>query len=109
MSKDKPLCDLCARTARYHFAAADPAGDPLGATRCARHAIFYQPVRRSAQRIAAVVGTVLFGINQADVVFTGRLTPLVVVKSVLTYAVPFSVSTYSALRINRLRDRDHAG
>lgn len=108
MSRDKHRCDVCVRTARYHFATIEATTDagiePMGTTRCTRHAIFYGPVRRSAMRVAAIVGTILFGINQADVVLTGRLTPLVAFKSALTYLVPFSVSTYSALRINRLRD-----
>jgi hypothetical protein len=44
----------------------------------------------------------LFLINQADVVVGGHLTVLVAAKIALTYLVPFSVSTYSALEINRL-------
>lgn len=105
MGEDKQLCDLCMRSARYHFAVAAP----VEAKRCTRHAIFYPPVSRRALQVAIFVGTILFGINQADVVFTGHLTPLVALKSALTYVVPFSVSTYSALQINRLRDGDHDG
>ena len=55
-----------------------------------------------ALRVAAVVGTILFLINQADVVLSGNLTPVVALKVGLTYLVPFSVSTYSALQINRI-------
>ncbi len=105
MSAEKHLCDVCARIARYHFAVAAP----VEAKRCKRHAIFYPPVRRRALQVAAVVGTILFGINQADVVLTGHLTALVAFKCALTYVVPFSVSTYSALQINRLRDDDNSG
>jgi hypothetical protein len=36
-------------------------------------------------------------------VLSGKVTPLVVLKIILTYLVPFLVSTYSALEINRLR------
>jgi hypothetical protein len=50
-----------------------------------------------------VVGTILFVINQSDVVFAGQVTALVAAKIGLTYLVPFSVSTYSALAANRLR------
>jgi hypothetical protein len=57
-------------------------------------------------RVAAVVGTILFAINQADVVLGGHLTPLVAAKIALTYLVPYSVSTYSALEINRLRRQE---
>jgi hypothetical protein len=49
-----------------------------------------------------VVGTILFAINQLDVVASGQLTGLVAAKVLLTYAVPYSVSTYSALEVNRL-------
>ncbi|HEV8534899.1 MAG TPA: nitrate/nitrite transporter NrtS [Candidatus Limnocylindria bacterium] len=60
-------------------------------------------MRDRALAVAAVVGTILFAINQLDVVFSGQLTPLVAAKVALTYAVPYSVSTYSALEVNRLR------
>jgi hypothetical protein len=50
-----------------------------------------------------VVGTVLFIISQLDVVLSGNVTSLVVLKIVLLFVVPFLVSTYLALEINRLR------
>jgi hypothetical protein len=71
--------------------------------RCLRHAIFYPPVRDRALRVAAVVGIVLFVINQLDVIVRGELTPVVATKILLTLAVPYAVSTFSALGINRLR------
>lgn len=82
----------CGRRARYAFAR--PAGLP--ALRCGRHAPAYVAVFRQALRVAAVVGTLLFAINQAVVVLRGHATPLVVAKIALTYLVPFGVSTYSA-------------
>ena len=60
-------------------------------------------MRDRALLVAAIVGTALFAINQLDVVFAGQLTPLVAAKIALTYVVPYSVSTYSALEVNRLR------
>jgi hypothetical protein len=60
-------------------------------------------VRDRAVKVAAIVGTLLFAINQLDVVARGDLTPLVAAKAALTYAVPYGVSTYSALEVNRLR------
>lgn len=63
----------------------------------------YGDVRRRAVRVALLVGVILFAINQLDVVLRGEVTPLVVAKIILTFAVPYSVSTYSALQINRLR------
>jgi hypothetical protein len=43
--------------------------------------------------VALVVGTILFVINQLDVVLRGHATPGVVLKVALTYLVPFCVST----------------
>lgn len=59
-------------------------------------------MRDRAARVALVVGAVLFAINQLDVVVSGQLTALVAGKIALTFAVPYSVSTYSALQVNRL-------
>lgn len=41
-------------------------------------------------------------INQADVLLTGHASAFVVAKIGLTYLVPCSVSTYSALAANRI-------
>ena len=57
---------------------------------------------RRAISVAIVVGTILVAINQADVLLGGHVSALVIAKIVLTYVVPFSVSTYSALAANRL-------
>jgi len=62
----------------------------------------YPRVRDRALRVALVVGVVLFAINQLDVVLRGEVTPLVIAKILLTFAVPYAVSTYSALQVNRL-------
>jgi hypothetical protein len=43
---------------------------------------------------ALIVGTILFFINQADVVFSGRATAATWVKIGLTYLVPFFVANY---------------
>ncbi len=99
MKTQTPVCDICRRPARFRFASAGPTP----ALRCWLHAAFYGPVFRRALQVALVVGTILFIINQLDVVLSGMVTPLVVLKIVLTYLVPFLVSTYSALEINRLR------
>lgn len=62
----------------------------------------YPRVRDRAIRVALIVGIALFVINQLDVVLQGGLTPLVAAKIALTFVVPYSVSTYSALQVNRL-------
>ena len=104
MKTDVPVCDRCLRSAQFRFARA---GAPP-ALRCWRHAVFYGPVFRRALQVAAVVGTILFVINQLNVVLGGGVTPFVGLKIALTYLVPFLVSTYSALEINRLRKKSVA-
>ncbi|MEO1407550.1 MAG: nitrate/nitrite transporter NrtS [Pseudomonadota bacterium] len=47
-----------------------------------------------ALRVAAIVGTILVLINQIDFLLAGQLPPIW--KLILTYCVPYSVSTYSA-------------
>ena len=47
--------------------------------------------------VALVVGTILFAINQLDVVLSGRATPFVWFKVALSYMVPFCVSNYGIL------------
>lgn len=65
---------------------------------------------RRTVTIALVVGTLLFVINQLDVVLAGHATAAVVVKGLLTYLVPFGVSNYGIAvathaRPDRLRQR----
>lgn len=91
-------CGVCARPAAYSFANGAGGRDP----RCLRHAIVDPRVRDRALRVALVVGLVLFAINQLDVVLRGDISPVVIAKSALTFAVPYLVSTYSALQVNRL-------
>ena len=54
-------------------------------------------------RIALVVGTVLFAINQLDVVLAGDATTATWLKSGLTYGVPFVVSNLGILTATRRR------
>jgi hypothetical protein len=56
--------------------------------------------------VALVVGTVLFAINQLDVVVGGRATGRVWLKTALTYVVPFLVANYGLL-VGTHRKRDH--
>lgn len=56
--------------------------------------------RRSLVRtvgVALVVGTVLFAINQLDVVLSGHATTGTWVKAATTYLVPFCVANYGVL------------
>ena len=50
---------------------------------------------------AALVGTVLFFINQADVVFSGQASAATWVKISLSYLVPFFVSNYGIVVASR--------
>jgi hypothetical protein len=57
----------------------------------------------SALRVAAVVGTILFLINQLDVVLSGKANAVVILKVVLTFCVPFLVCSYGILSATRRR------
>jgi hypothetical protein len=60
-------------------------------------------VRNLTQCIAAalIVGTILFLINQADVVFGGRATTFTWIKVGLSYLVPFFVANYGIVLASR--------
>jgi hypothetical protein len=70
--------------------------------------IGYRPHLTKTVLIAAVVGTVLFAINQLDVVLRGDATTAVWVKSAVTYLVPFCVSNLGVLVGSRRTDDDHS-
>ncbi len=57
----------------------------------------HPPNLRSTILVAMVVGTVLFGINQLDVVLSGQATAKTWLKAGLTYVVPFVVANYGLL------------
>jgi hypothetical protein len=63
--------------------------------------ILYRPHLRKTIRVALLVGTVLFAINQLDVVVRGAATPVVWIKAGVTYLVPFSVSNIGVLIASR--------
>ena len=60
-----------------------------------------RPNLRRTSRIAAVVGCVLTGINQGDVLAEGKATPLIGVKIGLNFVVPFIVSNLGVLAANK--------
>jgi hypothetical protein len=61
----------------------------------------YQPHLRKTVVIAILVGTVLFCINQLDVVLRGDATVLVWANGAITYLVPFAVSNAGLLVASR--------
>ena len=60
-------------------------------------------VVKRATRIALIVGTILAIINHGDRMLFGDMTMGSAFKIVLTYFVPYSVSTYSAVQSIRER------
>lgn len=65
--------------------------------------VAYPPHLRRTAAIALVVGTILFAINQLDVVVQGNATTIVWVKASVTYVVPFCVSNAGVLVATRRR------
>jgi hypothetical protein len=66
----------------------------------------YGPHLRRSVGVALVVGTVLFLINQFDMVLRGDATTTTYVKGALTYLVPFTVSIYGVLVGTHCRSKD---
>jgi hypothetical protein len=57
--------------------------------------------------VALIVGTILNLINQGDALIAGR--PIDIVKLVLTYLVPYFVSTYGAVSFRLHAAREDGG
>lgn len=85
-------------TRRFRFAAGSAPVE-----KCLRHAAVHRPLLRNAVGTALVVGTVLTGINQGNVLLDGRFPAELWWKIPLTYSVPYMVSTWAALRISLVR------
>lgn len=64
-------------------------------------------VPRRSLYVALVVGTILNLINQGDALFTGA--PLNWLKIVMTFMVPYAVSTYGAVSYQLSRRRAGLG
>lgn len=65
--------------------------------------VVYPPYLRNTLLVAMVVGTILFIINQLDVVLRGDTTAIVWAKILITYFVPFGVCNYGVLVSTRRR------
>lgn len=63
--------------------------------------VAYPPHLRRSLATAAIVGTVLFSINQLDVVLIEGWTLRVAVKTALTYLVPFCVANIGILSASK--------
>jgi hypothetical protein len=49
-----------------------------------------------AVKVAAIVGPILTVINQGDVLLSGQYSPRVFLKILLTFLVPYAVSSFSS-------------
>ncbi len=65
------------------------------------HVVRYRWHLLASIKIALVVGTVLFAINQLDVVVRGDGSTSTWIKSAVTYFVPFAVSNLAILSATR--------
>lgn len=70
--------------------------------------VIHPPHLRKTLLVTVVVGTLLFVINQLDVVIVGEATPSVWIKAATTYLVPFGVSNYGLLLATRCRQKGGA-
>ena len=68
-----------------------------------RVSVICRPHLAETIRVAVVVGTVLFAINQLDMVLAGKATWVTWLKAALTYLVPFLVANYGLLVGSRRR------
>jgi len=58
-------------------------------------------IRRRALKVAAVVGSILVIINQGDVLLSGNATPKTWIQIILTFLVPYCVSTFASVQAIR--------
>ena len=62
-----------------------------------------------AIKVGAIVGTILMAINQGDVLLQGNITAETVAKILLTYCVPYCVSTYASVEAVRSLEKTGGG
>ena len=68
----------------------------------------YRPHLLKTIRVALIVGTIIFAINQLDVVLRHKATLATYLKCAVTYLVPFCVSNYGILVATRRKEGAHA-
>ncbi|WP_370301081.1 nitrate/nitrite transporter NrtS [Alkalimarinus coralli] len=56
-----------------------------------------RPIRKRALKVAIIVGSILVGINHGDALIQGDAGASQMIKMLLTYFVPYAVSTYAAV------------
>ena len=82
---------------------------PWSGVREAARVVAHPPHLRRTLLTAAIVGTVLFGINQLDVVINGHATWMTWLKVGVTYCVPFLVANTGILIATRRTEPPRAG
>jgi hypothetical protein len=65
-------------------------------------------VRNRALKVAVLVGTILVLINQGDVLLAGQASGKTWLQIVLTYMVPYCVSTFASVQAIRQHLREDA-
>lgn len=58
-------------------------------------------IRQRALKVAAIVGSILIIINQGDVLLLGNATPTTWIQIMLTFLVPYCVSTFASVQAIR--------
>ncbi|MCH7801114.1 MAG: nitrate/nitrite transporter NrtS [Chloroflexi bacterium] len=90
------VCERCQQTSAYNtlYLVRTGGADMLCCIRCM---LRNRPLIVRSLKLAAVVGTILFALNQGDVVLGGEFPPALMWKIPLTYVTPFIVSLCGAL------------
>ncbi|MDA1258249.1 MAG: nitrate/nitrite transporter NrtS [Chloroflexi bacterium] len=88
-------CDRCGRVLPNSAYALRAAGRRV--PHCLRCALRFRPMLKRSLIVAAIVGTVVTGINQGDFIVSGDLYRAMAWKIPLTYTVPFIVATTGGL------------
>ncbi len=60
-----------------------------------------------ARKVSLLVGTILVAINQGDALLAGALSVPLLAKIMLTYCVPYAVSTYASVESIRHQRQQH--
>ena len=92
-------CHILLRVSAYEFPS------PHGRLRrCLRCALLYPAMLRRSIIICLIVGTILTGINQGNLLLNGDFPQALYWKIPLTYAVPFCVATAGAIMASKSRE-----
>jgi hypothetical protein len=70
---------------------------------------FSTSIVKRGVKFSVVVGTILVFINHGDDLFAGTISQLQIYKSMLTYTVPYMVSTLSSIQASLDREQEGQG